>query len=192
MQSKCARKCFFSNWCLTLRNSHSPELHWAGLHSQTAKSITTKGFPGWKKSPGNVRTLSSFTNPLQPIRAGRGWQSDPLWGIPAAALNGTVGQVAETHRVPLKLPHRGAERAPWAGPCPLHGSAAGTARWGCNVACTGLSKGCCSDLMGLGLWFCRGALAAKLSVAGDVTETRGCERGAEPWGGRGSAAKEHQ
>lgn len=74
MQTKSARWCFFPNWCLTLRNSHGTELHWAGLHSQMAKSITTKGFPGWKKAPGNVRTLYSFINPLQPISAGGGWQ----------------------------------------------------------------------------------------------------------------------
>lgn len=59
--------------------SHDPELHRACLHRQITKSITIKGFPGWKKFPGNVRTLYSLTNMLQPISAGSAWQiADPF------------------------------------------------------------------------------------------------------------------
>lgn len=190
MQTKSARKSFFSNWCVTLRNSHSPELHWAGLHSQTAKSITTKGSPGWKKSPGKV-TWGLFI-PLQMhcslsglAGAGREW---PFVRRPRCSFQWHNWPSGWNHPPPLQLPHGGAEGAQWADPDLPHGSAARGSQgqgWGCHGVCTGFSKRCSSELWALGLF----AAEISLNAARDVTETWGWERGAEPWGGRGERSQ---
>lgn len=157
-----------------LLNSHSPELCWAGLHHQTAKSITTTGFPGWKKSPGNVRTLLFL---YKSSAACQGRQGLTLWMAQLA-------QVAEAPPSPLKLPHGGAGRAPWADPCP--GQLPRAPRWSCNVLCVHrvskmlLFPSCCGWGLFL-LWSSWG----KAEHCSWCDWNTGLWERREPWGGRG-------
>lgn len=159
------------------------------------KSITTKGFRGWKKFPGNTRTLYSSTNMSQPISTASArrradpvvrclhcsfewhswpscWNScisfevAPLWKL-TALLHWSLRAARVSQQVSLKDSSLGLQCHMWS----LIKMLLSQSVWG---------------------WFvCSGLLAAKLNVAHDVTYRAAREK-QSPGRAERSAANKHQ